>query len=199
MGFWDFFRKDGILKKKIDHLEKNVIHSFENIKKDVEHVHKEMDNIKKDGFNYDKRLQAIETKIIEILGDAPEHSIVHERSEAIERIQSFNRSDQSFMNVQSVQNLEDPIKKLTPAQKQVIALLAYSGGPVDYEDVAKKLGINIVTARRHINDINRAGFKIREKVSVKNRRKMFYLDKEEKGLLEGKVRTKNQDKNPKAS
>ena len=96
----------------------------------------------------------------------------------IERVQSFNHSE-SFMNVQIVKNL-------TPSQKQVVFLLLNSKNPLNYQVIADQVGSSIVTVRRHINDIKRAGVEVKEKISVKNRSKVFYLDEELKGILNPK-------------
>jgi predicted ArsR family transcriptional regulator len=80
------------------------------------------------------------------------------------------------MNVQSLKNL-------TPAQKQILALMSYTNGPLCYDDMSKKLGLNIVTVRRHLNDIKRSGIKVEEKVSVRGRKKVFLLDKKTKNIL----------------
>ena len=55
--------------------------------------------------------------------------------------------------------------------------------PLGYEDIAKSLGLNIVTVRRHVNDIFKIGLPIKEKVDVRNRRKLFYLDGETKNKV----------------
>src|SRR3989338_7677420 len=104
-----------------------------------------------------------------------EEEVVEEK-QAIERIQSFNRSNQSFMNVQSIKNL-------TPAQKQILALLSYAGGPMDYEGMAKKLGLSVITVRRHLNDIRRYGLNVEEKVSARGRKKVFSLDKKTRSMI----------------
>lgn len=174
MGFWFFGTKRGNLHKKVEELDKVLKNSFSRVREDMGHLGNWVVNFRENQKHHEnklndiiERLEKIENFILNI-----KPNIEFEEKEAlrIERVQSFNRSDQSFMNVQS-------IEKLTPAQKQVVALLVYAGGPMGYEDISKKLKLNVVTIRRHINDIERIGFKINKKVSVKNRRKIFYLDK----------------------
>ena len=180
MVWWLFKRKED----RFDNIHKNLEHSFTNLKGEMNSVGKWINHFKEKHEKHDHRFDELFRKMssveeqIGILNGRLEVQIKedNDRSIAIERIQSFNRSDQSFMNVQSVNSVEN----LTPAQKQVLALLVLAGGPLDYEDIATKLGLNIVTIRRHINDLKRAGIDIKEKVSVKNRRKMIYVDQEVK-------------------
>ena len=180
MVWWLFKRKED----RFDNIHKNLEHSFTNLKGEMNSVGKWINHFKEKHEKHDHRFDELFRKMssveeqIGILNGRLEVQIKedNDRSIAIERIQSFNRSDQSFMNVQSVNSIDN----LTPAQKQVLALLVFAGGPLDYEDIATKLGLNIVTIRRHINDLKRAGIDIKEKVSVKNRRKLIYVDQEVK-------------------
>ena len=180
MVWWLFKRKED----RFDNIHKNLEHSFTNLKGEMNSVGKWINHFKEKHEKHDHKFDELFRKmsLIEeqmgILNGRLEVQIKedNDRSIAIERIQSFNRSDQSFMNVQSVNSVDN----LTPAQKQVLALLVFAGGPLDYEDIATKLGLNIVTIRRHINDLKRAGIDIKEKVSVKNRRKLIYVDQEVK-------------------
>jgi len=65
--------------------------------------------------------------------------------------------------------------------------------PLEYAQIAKKLGLNIVTIRRHINDIKRTGFEIKEKINAQKKRKVFYIDgKMKKLVLKGKIKFRNQ-------
>lgn len=180
MVWWLFKRKED----RFDNIHKNLEHSFTNLKGEMNSVGKWINHFKekheKHDYKFDelfRKMNSIEEQI-GVLNEKLKVQIRedNDRSIAIERIQSFNRSDQSFMNVQSVNSVDN----LTPAQKQVLALLVFAGGPLDYEDIATKLGLNIVTIRRHINDLKRAGIDIKEKVSVKNRRKLIYVDQEVK-------------------
>ena len=180
MVWWLFKRKED----RFDNIHKNLEHSFTNLRGEMNSVGKWINHFKEKHEKHDHKFDELFRKmnLIEeqmcVLNGRLEVQIKedNDRSIAIERIQSFNRSDQSFMNVQSV----DSVDNLTPAQKQVLALLVFAGGPLDYEDIATKLGLNIVTIRRHINDLKRAGIDIKEKVSVKNRRKLIYVDQEVK-------------------
>ena len=180
MVWWLFKRKED----RFDNIHKNLEHSFTNLKGEMNSVGKWINHFKEKHEKHDHRFDELFRKMssveeqIGILNGRLEVQIKedNDRSIAIERIQSFNRSDQSFMNVQSVNSIDN----LTPAQKQVLALLVFAGGPLDYEDIATKLGLNIVTIRRHINDLKRGGIDIKEKVSVKNRRKLIYVDQEVK-------------------
>ena len=187
MGFWIFGKKDNEIKK----LKDNLKDSFSNIKEDIKNVHGILDHFKEKHNHNDKkhdmhsgRFEKLEEdiyRIYEILENLDrrkvEHSIVHERS------RTFNRSNQSFMNVQTIKNLKEI---LTPAQKRVIQLLMIAETPMEYDDLAKELGLNIVTIRRHINDIKKMGFKVREKMNVEHKRKVFYLEKEMKQAIKRK-------------
>ena len=190
MVWWLFKRKED----RFDNLNKNLEHSFTNLKGEMNSVGKWINHFKEKHEKHDHKFDELFRKIgsveeqIGILNERLEIQIkgYNDRSIAIERIQSFNRSDQSFMNVQSIRSIDN----LTPAQKQVLALLVLAGGPLDYEDIATKLGLNIVTIRRHINDLKRAGIEIKEKVSVKNRRKLIYVDQDVKERIQS-VEKKN--------
>lgn len=189
MGFWIFGKKDdaGEIKK----LRDNLNNSFSNIKKDFESVHGVLSGFKDKHEQHDKkheihsaRFDRIEndiTKIYEILEQFDqknlERSIVHERSS------TFNRSNQSFMNVQSLENLKE---NLTPAQKRVIQLLDSTEIPLEYEDIAKELGVSIITIRRHMNDMKKMGFRVKERFNIDTKRKVFYLEKEIKRAIRRK-------------
>jgi len=203
--FWPFKKeKKSDFDEKMQSIDQNIKTSFENIKNDMRKVSDWITTLdSRDGTN-EKRINYLEDKI-EHLSSVVEQSkmpkeAVERSNEAFEqdknervftRVQSFNRSVQPFMNVHEHTDLE----VLTPAQKQVIALLTYSGGPMGYDEISKGLGINEVTARRHINDIRRAGFSIKRKVSVNNRRNVFYLDKEvRESIVNSAEKPKKSDK-----
>ena len=174
--WWLFKKRDRNIDDKLNKMNSSLKNSFSNIKADIIGIKGWLSGLQSKHNNYDERLSLIEEnlhKILDLVVQNKEEDI--EDMNAIERVQSFNRSDQSFMNVQS--------GKLTPAQKQIIALLTYSEFPLNYEDISKKLKINIVTARRHINDILRAGFEIKQKMDVKSRRKVFFMDSEAKKVV----------------
>ena len=175
---WKFFRKDSIVDERISEVHTILENSFSKVKEDIDQVGewiRHFDNYKseqnKKNLDFEERIRSIEQNIIRQYDDKNDDE--HSKNE---HVQSFNRSVQPIMNVQKM-------KELTPAQKQVVGVLIYSGGPLSYEDISNKLKINIVTVRRHINDIKRAGFKIKEKVSVKNRRKMFMIEEEIKHTI----------------
>ncbi|MFW6024909.1 MAG: helix-turn-helix transcriptional regulator [Candidatus Woesearchaeota archaeon] len=48
--------------------------------------------------------------------------------------------------------------KLTPAEKRIIALLVNVDRPMEYKDIAKRLGVSPVTIRRHISSIKKSDF-----------------------------------------
>ena len=188
MTFWFFGKKNN---EEIGKLKSNLKYSFSNIKKDMDSVNKMVDNFKEKHDQHDKghdhheaRLVKLEQDLAEIkeilektIFESPrrsERSIVHERSIA------FKRSNQSFMNVQNLKNV------LTPAQKRVIQLLMIAETPLEYEDIAKELKLNIITVRRHINDVKRLGFEIVERINTENNRKVFYIEKEFKKMIKAK-------------
>lgn len=176
MGFW-FFKKKGDheIKKVHGIMEK----SFSNIKKDMGNIsswvihfkgkHKEHND------SFDKLVKDIEY-IKSVFHNHLEEHHSSERSIVHEHVQSFNRSDQSFMNVQSLKN------KITPSQKNVLNLLNKANMPLDYETIANELKLSIVTVRRHINDVKRV-FEIKEMKDVDRGRKVFYIDKKAKMKL----------------
>jgi len=82
----------------------------------------------------------------------------------------------------NVQVLKD---KMTPSQKNLLNLLRNASIPLDYEIIAKELGLSTVTVRRHMNDIKRL-FEIKEMRDVDRGRKVFYIDKEAKMTLKRK-------------
>jgi hypothetical protein len=198
--FGFFNRKDQEKKEiisKITNLDSVMKHSFTNVKKDVSKVSGWVKYFKSNEEKQNKHIKELSKKIEkltmafeefkELYEEAPEppkersidRSIVHER------VQSFNRSDQSFMNDQF-----DHSKvrgKLTPAHKKIIRVLMVASRPIDYETIAKELKLSVVTVRRHINDIKRIGFEINAKMSVDTNRKVFFIEKEvKKSVLEKK-------------
>ncbi|MBL7147307.1 MAG: HTH domain-containing protein [Nanoarchaeota archaeon] len=180
MVFW-------FLKKRDDNLKEmhNKLHnSFTNLKGDIEGIISWINHFKNKHDYHDKKheevLKQIETLKQFMQNHIKEYHPEEERSIVHERVQSFNRSDQSFMNVQS----EDSInKKLTPSQKKVIHLLLISRMPLDYKIMAKELKVSVVTVKRHINDIKKIGFGIKEKVNVDTRSKVFYVENKIKKAL----------------
>ena len=82
----------------------------------------------------------------------------------------------------NVQNLKE---KLTPSQKRVLNLLNKSSVPIDYETIANELKLNIVTVRRHVNDIKKV-FEIKEMMDIDRGRKVFCIEKEVKLTLKQK-------------
>lgn len=176
MSFW-FFKKREDIHGKVHKLERGVSDSFVNLKKDMDKISGWIDHFKNKHDHHDRRLNAIEQRLNELY-EIINADNIDEHAEEIECVQSFNRSDASFMNVQSLENL-------TPAQKQVLILLSYAGGPLDYEAISAKLRLNIITIRRHINDLKRLGIPIIEKVSVRNRRKVFLLSKKVREIIVG--------------
>ncbi len=181
MAFWFFGKeKDDKIKK----IEGNLKDSFSNIRKDFKFVHDFLDHFGKKHDDHDQRFEKLE-KELELLKNLivqepvvdDERSIIHERSIAI------NRSNQSFMNVQSLKN------NITPAQKKVIHVLSVTDLPLEYEDLAKELGISIITVRRHLNDLKKMGFNVKEKVNIENSRKVFFLEKTtKKAIMQGRKR-----------
>lgn len=193
MAFWFFKRKEEKDSKEIEEKLKN---SFKNIREDIGNLNDWVDHFKNKHEKHDgkfehvlKRLEILENQF---LGHVKDEGLHAEKEGDFERVQSFNRSNQSFMNVQS-DNLDiqlDNLKNLTPAQKRILLLMMGSGGPLGYEEIANKLKLSIVTARRHVNDILRGGVPLRQKMSVKNRRKMFQIDPNLRVLLENKRENK---------
>ncbi|MBU3940331.1 MAG: helix-turn-helix domain-containing protein [Nanoarchaeota archaeon] len=185
MGFLWFNKKGDGSEEKWDQLHKGLKASFSNIKRDFEHSMGHIDHLHSKKEEHHSRLTKIEERLVlleQMLLDFRGKKSKVERS-TIERVQSFNHSE-SFMNVQTIKNL-------TPSQKQVVFLLLQSKNPLNYQAIADKVGSNIVTVRRHINDIKRAGVKVKEKISVKNRSKVFYLNDElKKELRQKKVKVK---------
>ena len=180
MGFLWFNKKRDGQEEKWDQLHKGLRASFSNIKQDFDHSMGHIDHLHSKKEEHHSRLTKIEERLIlleQMLHDIKGKKDKVQRS-TIERVQSFNHSE-SFMNVQIVKNL-------TPSQKQVVFLLLNSKNPLNYQVIADQVGSSIVTVRRHINDIKRAGVEVKEKISVKNRSKVFYLDEELKGILNPK-------------
>ena len=193
--FWFFKNKKEDYDSKINSLDNLVKTSFSNVKDDMTKVSNWIKFFKTNEIKQDDQIKELNNKLERLISEVsslkvlyekapePERSIERSsRSIVHERVQSFNRSNQSFMNVQS--SLKG---SFTPAQKKIISVLTVSDIPLEYENIAKELKLNIITVRRHINDIKRIGFDIKEKVSVDNGRKVFYLEKElKKSILSKK-------------
>lgn len=181
MVFWLFKKKSDHEIKKIHNIMEN---SFSNIKKDMSNISSWINHFKDKHEKHDNSFEKI-MKEIEYLKSTFErhleehHSEVEqpfERSIAIERVQSFKHSSQSFMNVQDLKD------KLTPSQKRVLILLDKTNVPLDYETIANELKLNIVTVRRHVNDIKKV-FEIKEMMDIDRGRKVFCIGKEAKLIL----------------
>ncbi|MEK6862602.1 MAG: HTH domain-containing protein [Nanoarchaeota archaeon] len=186
MGFWFFGRKKDA---EINNLKNNLRGSFSNIKGDISLINEVLNHFRERHSNYDKKFEHLERDIAEIRHllekkdkiatrrSSFERSIVHERSRA------FKRSNQSFMNVQSLKKLKE---YLTPAQKRVIQMLNLAEIPLEYEDLAKELKLSVITVRRHINDIKKMGFQIKEKMNIDTGRKVFFIENVVKRAIRGK-------------
>ena len=169
MAFWIFGNKK---EDKIKKIEGDLKNSFSNIKRDFSTVHEFLNHFRKKHDDHDERFERIERELEmlqNLIAQTPssddERSIVQSRSIA------FNRSIDPFMNVQSLKNT------ITPAQKKVIHALSLAEIPLEYEDLAKELGLSIVTIRRHLNDLKRMGFDVKEKINIENGRKVFFIER----------------------
>ena len=58
--------------------------------------------------------------------------------------------------------------------------------PLEYEDIARELKLSVITVRRHINDIKKMGFQIKEKMNVDAGRKVFFIENVMKRAIRGK-------------
>ena len=210
---WFFKREENSnqLDTKFKLLDENIRGSFVHIKEDMKKIGDWIDFFNSKEKDQKEKLQRLEWKIETLedqLSRKKEHHDVEkvvekevERSNSrsnFEHVQPFNRSVQPFMNVQTdVQpyNFTFPRRNsdvdiLTPAQKRVLGLLLYSGGPMDYSEIARRLEINEVTARRHMNDLKRAGVEVKRKVSDNGRKNLFFIDKQLKEqLVKGKPKS----------
>lgn len=185
---WPFHRKSNEFHRKWDNLTQNLRFSFSSIKDDFHRVGDWIRHFNQKQSEHDERLERIERKL---------NVLLEEKDIEFERVQSFNRSSGPFMNVQSPDFEEKSSfqqQNLTPIQKKVIMLMLGLGVPMDYETIAKKLELNIVTVRRHINDIKRAGFDIREKKDTVTQRKVFFVGSEGKKIVVGTKRAKKRVK-----
>ncbi|MDO8555836.1 MAG: helix-turn-helix domain-containing protein [Nanoarchaeota archaeon] len=195
------------LRRHLNEVDQNIQQSFSNLKEDMKEIGKWIHHFNEQVTQKDKFIHHLEGKIdiLETKIHEKEREHLHEKHverSKIEHVQPFNRSVQPFMNVQpyvqpTVQSFEhmfnqqnkadlaSDFKRLTPAQQRVIGLLAYSGGPMDYEEIAKRLNLNPITARRHINDVKRMGVAIKKKVSDNGRKNLYYLDEQVKQIILG--------------
>ncbi len=167
-----------------------MLHSFGNVKRDMHNTGQWINHLKDKHEHHNQKFDAFAQRLADLEKKIDQLSLlltedtseqaefINERSNAFEPVQTFKRSVQTFMNVQT----------LTPAQKQVILLLLGAGGPMDYESLAQKLKLNLITIKRHILDVKRTGFPIEEKVSVQTRRKVFYISESTRqGLLKNEM------------
>lgn len=184
---WPFSSGKRDSRSEISSIQENVRGSFILVKEDFKKVAGWISSFNKKTLEQDERIAILETKLNEVM------EFVGKDSRKLERVQSFNRSNQSFMNDQSGFDRGILEKRLTPIQKKVVALMISSEIPLEYVQIAKKLGLNIVTIRRHMNDIKRTGFEIKEKINAQKKRKVFYIDgKMKKLVLKGKIKFRNQ-------
>ena len=193
MVFWLFRKKRD--DSEIKNIHSIMENSFSNIKMDMKSISTWIDHFKNKHETHDNSFDKVVKDIEMIKKMFEQHMQYHHfersigRSIAIERVQSFKRSDQSFMNVQDLgkinKNKEDKDSNLTPSQKRVLGLLNRSSIPLDYKTMANELKLNIVTVRRYINDIKKV-FDINEMMNIDSGRKVFYIGKEAKMSLKHK-------------
>jgi DNA-binding NarL/FixJ family response regulator len=170
-----FFRK----KKdtEIEHLQKVMQNSFRTVKDDMKNVSSWINHFKDKHSKHDQSFEQLikEVQNLRKMHEQylEEHHSDSRRSSVHEHVQSFERSNLAFMNVQSLKN------KLTPSQKVVLELFNRANMPLDYETIASELKLNVVTVRRHVNDIRKI-VEIKEMRDVDRGRKVFYLDKKAK-------------------
>ena len=182
--FWFFRKKDSDFNRKLESMNSMLKNSFDSIKNDMGLISQWINAFNKKHKEHDEKFERILSRL-ERLEEKLEKkhdlsSVNEQRSIVHERVQSFKRSNQSFTNVQSLDNLKE---RLTPAQKRIIQVLDMAEMPIEYEDIARELGISIVTVRRHVNDIKKMGFQIKEKINVDAKRKVFYLEKDIKRAI----------------
>ena len=180
MVFWLFKRKK---EADIEHVHKVMQSSFKTVKEDMKNVSSWIYHFKEKHSTHDQNFERL-IKEIQNLRKSYEHHLEDhhsggERSNVHEHVQSFERSKSSFMNVQSLKN------RFTPSQKVVLDLFNRANIPLDYETISNELKVNIVTARRHVNDIKKL-VEIREMRDVDKGRKVFYLDKKAKMIIKSK-------------
>lgn len=173
---WLFSSKKRDNNNVITSMQEGIKESFDLVKGDFKKVSGWINTFNKRTIEHDERIYILEGKVNKLM------NLIIDGDQVIERVQSFNRSSQSFMNDQS--NKDSGFsERLTPIQKKVVAFMIGLDIPLEYSQIAKKLGLNIVTVRRHINDIKRTGFEIKEKVNTKNKRKVFYIDEKIKKMI----------------
>jgi len=173
MVFWLFKKRDDKLKE----LHERVSNSFENVRGDLSKVGMWIKHLENHRNEHSKKFDKIHERL-----DAIEE-ILSKNLEEHSNVQSFNRvqarSNQSFMNIQSLNDL------ITPKEKQIIMCLLDAEKPLEYKEIAKMGGISIITARRHLNDIKRSGLKIEEKRNIESNRKVFFIKNEVKNAILG--------------
>ena len=184
--FWFFKKVRDNTSEKLDSMNFMVKNSFENIKKDMSLISQWINYFNKKHDGNDQKMTSIFARL-EILEHklSKENSYFQERqprSIVHERVQSFKRSNQSFMNVQSLKKIG---KRLTPAEKKLIQLLHLAKRPLDYDEIAKELKVSVITARRHMNDIKKVGFKLEERKDLDTGRKVFFIEEKVKKAISG--------------
>ena len=185
--FWFFRKKDSDFNRKLESMNSMLKNSFDSIKNDMGLVSQWINAFNKKHQEYDKKFERMLSRL-ERLEEKLEKkhdlsSVNEQRSIVHERVQSFKRSNQSFMNVQSVKKLG---QRLTPAEKKLIQLLYIAKRPLDYDEMAKELKVSVVTARRHMNDIKKVGFQIEEKKDLDSGRKVFFIEERIKKAISSK-------------
>ena len=177
MKFWIFGKKKS--EHLVDDLHKRTSESFSRVKIEMEKVGAWISHLDNHRKLHHGKINEIEKRLF-VIEELIKSAVQTEHS----NIQSFNRvqsrSNQSFMNVQSLSD------KITPKEKNVILCLLESDFPLEYSMLAKKLGISVITTRRHINDIKKSGFNIEERMDVNTKRKVFFIKNEIKRAILGK-------------
>jgi len=180
MVFWFFKKKK---EADIEHIHNVMQNSFKTVKSDMKNVSTWISHFKDRHSNHEDKFENLIKEVQNLKKIHEQHLENHhsegERSSVHEHVQSFERSNSSFMNIQSLKN------KLTPSQKKVLRLFHRAGVPLDYETIANELKLSVVTVRRHVNDIRKV-FEIKEMRDIDRGRKVFYVDKKAKVALKRK-------------
>lgn len=199
MVWWLFSKRS--VHKKVDDLQLKIADSFKNLKNDmrgtvqwIEHLNSKTDTHHDKIKGLERRLNNIENAFYELKENLSVHGTVQpfmnvhtvEPNQAIKAENDLPDRSDLFMNVHTFMNVH-AVEKLTPSERNIIALMVYSKEPLSYSEISQKLGINEVTIRRHMSDIKRMGFKMNEKVSVRSRKKLFFFeDRVKKAIVSGK-------------
>ena len=196
MSFFDFWKKEDKIDKKIESLHKNLGISFDKIKNDMETFSKWVTHLEKHRTNHHSKLEEVEKRMfaMEKLLEDLRYKREFVQSQAIStNKQTAVRSKQTAVGVQTpvqtgVQtpdlfDLEDILKSLTVMERIVLWTLLNTDLKLSYDDLSVLLGRDKSTLRGQINNIKRKSEGLIIEYLENNGKKRFFVEENTKSEI----------------